>query len=200
MEDRTLMRPGTSRVLAAAVVSMITLTGCSGGSDDKPASAPSPTASPTSAAPEPASDPAAVVTVTGRLDPDRRRALAASVTEVVDRWLDGACLGDFPRTDYTAAFTDFTAGAAAKAKRDLALMTNHDLSSKIARAEATKRTISLDVLSLKQRPVGVTAKVDLAFETSGGQAGAHEITGTLDLTPVGHAWKIFGFEISRRQA
>jgi hypothetical protein len=179
---------------------MITLTGCSGGSDDKPTAAGTPTAATTTAAPAPTSTPATVATLTGRLTADRRDALAASVTQVVDRWLEGAYLGDFPRTDYTPAFAGFTPGAAAKAKRDIALMSNYEISSEIDEAEATKRTISLDVLSIKQRPVGVTATVDLGFETSGSLAGAHEVTGTLDLTPVGNTWKIFGFEISRRQA
>ena len=184
----------------AAVVGMITLAGCSGGSDDKPSSTGSPSASTTTAAPEPADTRATVTTLTGRLSAARRDALAGAVTAVVDRWLEGAYLGDFPRSDYSSAFAGFTPGAAARAKRNRALMTNAGISDRIDTARATKRTISLDVLSLKQRPVGVTAKVDLAFETSGALAGGQEVTGTVDLTPVGNGWKIFGFEISRRQA
>src|SRR5262245_52342586 len=121
MEDATLMRPGTRAVVAATVLSTITLTGCSGGSGDKPSGAASPTASSSPATLTPASARAAVTTVTGRLSRDRRVALADAVTEVVDRWLDGAYLGEFPRGDYSPAFADFTAGAAARAKRDIAL-------------------------------------------------------------------------------
>jgi hypothetical protein len=179
---------------------MITLAGCSGGSDDKPSGTGSPSAATTTAAPAPDDTRATVATLTGRLSADRRDALAGAVTTVVDGWLEGAYLGDFPRSDYSKAFTGFTRGAAAKAKRNLALMTNSDISDRIDTARATKRTISLDVLSLRQRPVGVTARVDLAFETSGGLAGGQQVTGTVDLTPVGNGWKIFGFKISRRQA
>jgi hypothetical protein len=182
------------------VVSILTLAGCSGGGHDKPSSTGSPTTASPTPTPEPASAPAAVATVTGRLSADRRDALADAVTQVVDGWLEGAYLGDFPRTDYSAAFAGFTAGAGAKARRDLALMTNAAISEKIDKAEATKRTISLDVLSIRQRPVGVTATVDLTFETSPSLAGAQVVTGTVELTPVGNRWKIFGFDVSRRRA
>ncbi|GAA1967456.1 hypothetical protein GCM10009798_29760 [Nocardioides panacihumi] len=186
--------------LAAVLACGIALAGCSGGSDEKPAgggatSTPSPSAEPAKVTTQ-----AAVATVTGNLGAARRETLAAAVAKVVDGWLDGAYLGDFPRADYKAAFAGFTPGAAGKAQRDLALMTNSAISDRITKAEATKRSISLDVLSVKQRAVGVTATVDLTFETTGALAGAQEITGTLDLTPDGAGWKIFGFDISRRQA
>jgi hypothetical protein len=138
-----------------------------------------------------------VATVTGRLPAQRRQALAQQVGAVVDGWLDHAYLGDFPRTDYAPAFTGFTAGAAAKAQHQLALMSNAGLSDRIQKATATKRSISLDVLAVGQRPAGVTASVDLAFVTSGAAAGPQEVTGTLDLSPVGDGWKVFGYRISR---
>lgn len=194
------MRRGTASALAAVLACGIALTGCSGKSEEKPAAAG--TTSPASPATGPAkvTTQAAVTTVTGNLGATGRDALAAAVAKVVDGWLDGAYLGDFPRADYQAAFAGFTPGAASKAQRDLKLMTNAGISDRIATAEATKRSISLDVLSIKQRPVGVTATVDLTFNTTGALAGAQQITGTLDLTPAGSGWRIFGFDISRRQA
>jgi hypothetical protein len=194
------MRRGTVSALAAVLACGIALTGCSGKSDDKPTgggatSTPSP-----SAAPAAVTTQAAVAKVTGQLGAAGRVALAAAITKVVDGWLDGAYLGDFPRADYKTAFAGFTPGAAGKAQRDLKLMTNAAISDRITTAEATKRSISLDVLSIKQRPVGVTATVDLTFETTGALAGAQRITGTVDLTPDRSGWQIFGFDISRRQA
>jgi hypothetical protein len=191
------MRRGTARALAAVLTCGFALAGCSGGSDDEPAgtgasSSPSATAEVTTTA--------EVTKVTGKLDAAGRDALAQAVTSVVDQWMDGAYLGDFPRTDYSAAFAGFTTGAAAKAQRNLALMTNSGISDRIETAEATRRSVSLDVLSVKQKPVGVTATVDLAFDTAGTLAGAQEVTGTLDLTPDGAGWKVFGFEISRSAA
>jgi hypothetical protein len=138
--------------------------------------------------------------VTGQLGAARRVALAAAVGKVVDGWMDAAYLGDFPRTDYSAAFTGFSSGAAAKARRDLALMTSASISDRITTATATQRSVSLDVLSIKQRPVGVTATVDLTFRTTGALAGSQHVAGTLDLTPDGGVWKVFGFEITRTPA
>lgn len=194
------MRRGTASALAAVLACGIALTGCSGKSDDKPAAGgPTSTSSP-SAAPAKVTTQAVVATVTGNLGATGRDALAAAIAKVVDGWLDGAYLGDFPRADYKAAFAGFTPGAAGKAQRDLKLMTNAAISDRIDTAEATKRSITLDVLSVKQRPVGVTATVDLTFQTTGALAGVQEITGTLDLTPDRSGWKIFGFDVSRRQA
>jgi hypothetical protein len=200
-EDGTVMRRANPRVVAAAVVSVIALAGCSGGNDDKPDGRRSPSpatgTSTGTAETDAMSARAAVATVTGRLGAARRDALADSVTSVVDGWLNAAYLGDFPRSDYSGAFAGFTTGAAAQAKRNLALMSNAEISSRIDTATATRRSISLDVLSIAQKPVGVTATVDLVFETTGAVTGPQEVTGTLDLTPDGDGWKIFGFAIGR---
>lgn len=191
------MRRGTTTTVAAVVACGLVLAGCSGGSDEKPAADRTTSTASPSAAPARVTTRAAVRTVTGNLGAARRQALAAAVAKVVDGWLDGAYLGTFPRSDYAAAFAGFTPGAAAKARRRLALMSNAAISGRIRTAEATRRTVSLDVLSLQQRPVGVTATVDLAFRTTGTLAVNQEVTGTLDLTPVGDGWRVFGFEIAR---
>jgi hypothetical protein len=193
------MRRRTTRATAALLVSAIGLAACSSGGHDKPGAA-----AVSSGAPRAGTDAvrtvATVATVTGNLGPARREALAQAVAGVVDGWLDGAYLGDFPRSEYGAAFAGFTPGAAAKARRDLALMTNSAISSRIDEAAATRRSVSLDVLSVRQRPVGVTATVDLAFTTAGALTGQQQVTGTLDLTPVGDGWKVFGFDITRTPA
>lgn len=195
-----MIRRGTKTAVAAVLTCGLLLAGCSGGSDHKPGAGGS--ASPTADAggTDQTSAAATLDHLTGRLGPARRDALVEAVTRVVDGWLDGAYLGDFPRSDYAAAFAGFTTGAAAKAQGDLAMMTNSDISDRIEKATATRRSISLDVLAIKQKPVGVTATIDLAFETTGALAGAQEVTGTLDLTPDGDGWKIFGFQISRTPA
>jgi hypothetical protein len=198
------MRRGTGArrqtAAAALLASTVVLAGCSGGSDDtKREQGAGATATPSGSA-APAAARATVATVTGKLGRDRRLALADAVGTVVDGWLDGAYLGDFPRADYAAAFAGFTSGAAAKAQRQPALMTNAAISARIDRAEATRRSVTLDVLAIEQRAVGVTATVDLAFRTSGALAADQEVTGTLDLTPVHGGWKIFGFSISRTPA
>lgn len=191
------MRRGIAVATAAVLACGTTLAGCSDGSGEKQAgSAPRPSTSASTGA-DPAVGPAVVTTVTGRLPAQRRTALAEAITAVVDGWLDGAYLGDFPRADYAPAFTGFTAGAAARAQRQLALMSNAAVSDRIDEASATRRSISLDVLAVGQQPVGVTATVDLAFRTTGELAAAQEVSGTLDLTPVGGGWRIFGYRVSR---
>ncbi|SFB72870.1 hypothetical protein SAMN04487968_101181 [Nocardioides terrae] len=195
------MRRRTTRVLAAILVSGITLAGCSTGDHDErsgDASARSDGASDGADAATAAR--AQVATVTGRLPAAGRDALAEAVGSVVDDWLDAAYLGDFPRSDYSAAFAAFTPGAAVKAQGDLALMTNAAISDRLDKADATSRSVSLDVLAVKQKPVGVTATVDLAFETEGALTGPQEVTGTLDLTPDGDGWKVFAFDITRTPA
>jgi hypothetical protein len=191
------MRRAIPAAAAAVLACGAVLAGCSDSSDGKQASStpkPAASASPT---PDPTAQQAVVATVTGRLPAEGRTALAKEVTQVVDGWLDGAYLGAFPRTDYAPAFAGFTAGAAAKAQRELALMSNASVSDRITGATPTRRSISLDVLAVGQRPAGVTATVDLAFETAGTLAGPQEVTGTLDLTPAAGGWKIFGYRISR---
>jgi hypothetical protein len=191
------MRRGISAAAAAVLACGAALAGCSDDGKDE-ATGPAPRASASASAgtaPGPAA--AVVATVTGRLPAERRSALAEQVAEVVDGWLDGAYLGDFPRADFAPAFAGFTAGAAARARRELPLMSNASMSDRIDSASATRRTISLDVLAVGRRPVGVTATVDLAFETTGTLAVPQQVTGTLDLTPVGGGWKVFGYRISR---
>jgi len=191
------MRRGIPAATAAVLACGVALAGCSSGRDDRQAGAapkPSPSASASS---DPAPTQAVLATVTGRLPADRRAALTKAVTAVVDGWLDGAYLGDFPRSDYAPAFAGFTAGAAAKAQRQLALMSNAPVSDRIDSATATRRSISLDVLAVGRRAVGVTARVDLAFGTTGRLAGPQEVTGTLDLTPAAGGWKVFGYRVSR---
>lgn len=192
------MRRGTgsraSTALVAVLASGLLLAGCSGDNDHKPDAAGSSSAS---TGTDEVATQATVTKVTGRLGAAKRDALAGAVAEVVDGWFDGAYLGDFPRSDFAGAFAGFTKGAAEKAQRNLDQMSSKSISSQIETAEATRRSLSLDVLSIKQKPVGVTATVDLVFETTGSLTGTQEVTGTLDLTPDGDSWKVFGFEISR---
>ena len=191
------MRRGIPAATAAVLACGVALAGCSSGSDEKRAGGVAKASPSASASTDPTSTPAVVATVTGRLPAEQRTALAKDVAQVVDRWLDGAYLGDFPRTDYAPAFAGFTAGAAAKAQRQLALMSNAPVSDRIDSATATRRSISLDVLAVGRRAVGVTARVDLAFGTTGRLAGPQEVTGTLDLTPAAGGWKVFGYRVSR---
>lgn len=176
--------------VAATVTAVTLLAACTGGGSTDEESGPS--GSPSEQGPLPTAT--TIAAVTGRLDQAGQDAVAQAVTEVVDRWVDAAYLGEFPRTDFSAAFADFTPGAAAKAQR-LPGMTSAPIADRIEKAEATTREVGLDVLAVSGRPAGVTAVVNVAFETTGTLAGPQQVTGRLDLTPGDGGWKVFGFDI-----
>lgn len=191
-------RRGTGPALAGALVAGLLLAGCTGGGDGTGGARqapPSPTVSRARA------DPTALVVqvrrVTGRLPGTQRAAVADTVGRVVDGWLEAAYLGEFPRTGTTTPFADFTPGAAARARRQRDLMSNAGLAARIDAARPVRRRAWLDVLAVGRRAVGVTARVELVFATTGQVTGSHRVLGTLALTPDGQGWRVFGFEVRR---
>ena len=66
---------------------------------------------------------------------------------MVDQWFDEAFLGEFPRSDFDAAFAAFTEDAAADAERDIDLLSNADIADQIDSATATNRRVRLDVFA-----------------------------------------------------
>lgn len=193
MRQRTA---GRSWAVVALVVLGLTAGGCSGGSDD-----PSGDGDPTSSA-STASE--AVVTAAklgeqaGRLSPARRQQVVDQVQKVVDGWIEAAYLGgDYPRTDFADAWPGFTAGAKADAKRDGDLMSNRDLGASIDGVEPVKRAVTVDVLSVDQRPTGVTAHVLLRFKTTGDTVKDVRVVGRLYLTKGKQGWQVFGYDVTK---
>jgi hypothetical protein len=188
-------RQGSWVVAALAVIALAT-GGCSGGSADDPvATAPSSS---------PSAEPAAVTTqlswgrMAGRLPQAKRQALALDLRAVVDGWMDAAYLGgDYPRTDFSHSWPGFTAGAQAQARRDGDLMSNRDIGASIDGVEAEKRDVALDVLTVKERPVGVTARVALRFSTTGSTPQVVRVAGRLYLTRGEQGWQVFGYDVRK---
>ena len=129
------------------------------------------------------------------LDPAHQARAIEHVTEAIDPWFDEAFLGDFPRSDFSAAFATFTKGAAADAQRDLALLSNSGLADQIDTATATNRRVRLDVFAPDGRPRGVTANFVLDFDTTGDVEQHLRVHGSLYLTRVKHSWKVFGYDV-----
>jgi hypothetical protein len=128
-----------------------------------------------------------------------RKTLETHVRAAVDGWFDGAFLAvGYPADSFPHAFDTFTARAAADAKRQKRLMTNWKWRHDIDGVAPTKRKVKLDVLAPKGRPAGVTARVKLAFTTSGHKKKKVTVTGRLFLArnPGGH-WRIFGYDVSK---
>lgn len=203
------------RVLAAATALTLglVLAGCS--KDEEPEAEPSET-------PTPSTAPARPSTVTfgelvGRVPKPARKQMRIGVMKTVDHYLDAGYLGEYPRTDFGAAFEDFTRIAKRRAAQDADLLTNRAIGAQTASVEATKRRVALDVLSVAKRPVGVTARFVLALRvTPEGDSGAAadsasaepsgaeqdgarmvRVTGRLQLTRAEGGWQIFGYDVSR---
>jgi hypothetical protein len=135
-----------------------------------------------------------------KLDAAHRAKVKGAVTAVVDPWFDGAYLGDFPRTGYTAAFVGFTQGAAADAERDLDLLSNQSIADQIDSATATRRRVRVDVFAPGGHPHGVTAHFVLDFTTKGDLAQSLHVRGDLYLAKDKGVWKIFGYDVDQAAA
>jgi hypothetical protein len=132
---------------------------------------------------------AKVSEITGALPKKERQRVVKGVTEAVDRWWDAAYLSDGDNP-----FPGFTPGAAKLARGDADLMAGAELLDG-ATAVATRRRVTLDVLAVKKRAIGVTAGVLLVLE-SGDDGKRYVVRGTVELERDKAAWRIFGYRIS----
>lgn len=171
---------------------------CSGGDDE-----PEPPGSAGSSAPAASAAPAvetvvAFGRVTGNLPREARDRLADQVVAVVDGWTSAAYLeGDYPRRDFADSWPGFTPGARDEAHRDRALMSNEDIGERIDGVVLRRSRVLLDVLAVRKRPVGVTARVLLGFRTTGELERVVRVEGQLYLTHTERGWRVFGYDITK---
>lgn len=185
----------TASTTVAAVVLALLATACSG--DEQTRDGPEPAAA-ASETPEPAvATDLGFGAVEGRLPAARRDALAEEVQAVVDGWIDAAYLGDYPRTDFSAAWAGFTPGARRQAEQDAALMSNSDIAGEVEAVEAESRRVRLDVLAVSKRAMGVTAHVVLRFVARGATDQVVRVRGRLYLTRGEQGWQVFGYDIGK---
>lgn len=136
--------------------------------------------------------------VVGRLGPKDRRRLQRTITGVVQRWFDKAYVGgDYPRSDFRDAFPGFTPGARDRARGDKLLLTNKGIGSRIDGVTPTRSRLRLDVVSVRTRPVGVTARFQLRFRTEGDLTRRIRVKGRLMLSRQDSGWRIFGYDVAR---
>ena len=188
-------RPARTGIAVLLFLALVT-TSCSG-DDDSDSGSPEPQSTASGSAFDIKTE-ATVEEVAGRLSrPDRRR-LAQSVTKVAQRWFNAAYVGgDYPRNDFADAWPGFTSGAQAEAQGDKALMSNQDIGADIAGVEATARKVTVDVLAVKGKPSGATARFVLKFRTDGDVQRKVEVRGRLFLTPEADGWHIFGYDVTK---
>lgn len=180
-------------LLGAALALVLAVAGCSG-DDEDPADGPAGSGGPTTA--EIATD-AELGSVKGRLSDAAAADVLAEVTEVVDSWLDGAYAGDYPRSDFDAAFAGFTSDARALALKQPEIMSNADIGADLDGVEVDQRLIRVDVLAPKGKVAGATVRFRLGIAMTGGVDRTDQIAGRLMLTPVKGDWKVFGFDVRR---
>lgn len=186
-------RAGRARGVAVVTVALLALSGCSGGDEKGAPSAPEPSGHATEQVPTDAR----LGKVRGRLGSAKADAVLAAVSAAVDTWIDGAYGGDYPRTDFAAAFTGFTRDARKLAVRQPGVMSNAAIGGELSSVEITQRRVRVDVLGVEGRAAGATARVRVGLALSGGGERTEEVTGRLLLTPVKGGWQIFGFDVSR---
>jgi hypothetical protein len=194
---RTLLRP-VAVLVAVVVTSVAFIGGCSDDEPTSPASkAPTEPAGSTPAQ-RPVTTKATVGRVIGKLGAKQKQKMKSDVSAVVDAFFDNAYLGDFPRTSFDKAYASFTQGARADARRDADLLSNSAIADRIDVATGTKRRVALDVLAVKGRAQGVTARFTLVFRTAGELERRERVKGDLLLTDEGEGWKVFGYDVIRR--
>jgi hypothetical protein len=192
-----LLRP-LAVLTAVLVTSVAFVGGCSGDEPVAPEDQQEPTAT---AGSTPAKPPiitkATVGKVIGKLGGKQKQRMKSDVSGVVDEFFDNAYLGEFPRASFGKAYASFTQGARADARRDADLLSNAEIADQIDAATGTKRRVALDVLAVKGKAQGVTARFTLDFRTSGELERKDRVKGYLLLVDEGNGWRVFGYNIIR---
>lgn len=193
----TLLRTVLALVLATALAT--TVTACSPVGERGPPSSREEPASPGGASEPPTLETRATIgNVEGRLDTERRDKVKTAVTEVVDAWLDAAYVaGGFPRTDFDDAYPGFSSGARNQARSDSALMSNEENGDRVESVVATKRRLRIDVLAVRTKAVGVTARFVLTMDLTGEIERSERVAGSLFMTWRRGGWQVFGYDVKR---
>jgi hypothetical protein len=199
--DRDKVRSRLLRPLAALGAVIVTSVAFIGGCSDDDSAPPAAQEPSDSAASTPEARPITTKTTVGRvigkLGDKQRDRMKAEVSAVVDGFFDNAYLGEFPRTSFDQAYASFTQGARGDAVRDADLLSNTEIAEQIDTATGTKRRVSLDVLAVKGKPQGITARFTLDFETAGELERTDRVKGYLLLADEGNGWQVFGYSVIR---
>lgn len=198
-------RGGTGAAARAAVAVLLVLllgglAGCSGGTapDEDPAAG-TETGGAAQDGPPPLATTVRVGKVVGRTLPRAPASAARSVARVVDGWMDAAYVGGpWPREDFSGAFQGFTRGARAQALDDARLMSNAGVGRGVDGVRARQRRVVVDLLAdRRRRPVAATARLQLAFRTTGRIEQTFRVRGRLFLTRTRAGWRVFGYDVTK---
>jgi hypothetical protein len=192
-------------VLAAGLV--LASTGCTSGeegpSDAASSSLPSRSVQPQATVEaEPVPMDVAVATVVGnRLGRPRRAQLQQQVSRVLADYFDAAYLGgDYPRTDFSAAWESFSPGVARQARRDRALLSNAADGARVEAVVPLRKTARVDALVPRRVVAGLTARIRLVFvqQMSDGADQRVTVSGRLLMNRAkAGPWQLFGYDVTR---
>ena len=140
-----------------------------------------------------------LATGTAGLSRQQRDDVQQQVGDALSTYVVGAFLGDYPRDDFVSALPAFTSGAAEYAADDLDLLT----ASRYSDADdvtAQSLVARVDVFTAAREASGAAARVRFRFEAhaAGGSSVPFTLTGRFALVPVQDEWRIFGYDVSRR--
>ena len=130
------------------------------------------------------------------LTTEARDDLQNDVGAVLTTYVVEGFLGDYPRDDFVGALDSFTSGVADEAAEDLDLISGAGFEGSPDDVVATQLSASISTFAPGGKVVGVSARVDFAFDvTEGGTTREEARHGRLMLTTEDGVWKIFGFEL-----
>ena len=184
---------GWSAVLAIVLTVAV---GCTNSEPANTGSREQSTAGEAPAQPAPLVTETTVGLIEGKLSDKAKSRLKTKVGSVVDAWIDAAYAGEYPRTDFSEAYPGFAPGAAKQAAKD-SLMSNATIGDRVDSVELTKRRVRLDILAVKRRAVGITARFVLAQKTAGRIERSERIAGNLYLTFQRGDWEVFAYDAKR---
>ena len=185
------------RHLSCALLCVLVLTGCPSSTDE-----PEDPAEPTDTQAALQLDLAGSAETLSR---EARDELQRQVGDVLSTYVVAAFLGDYPRDDFVDSLAAFTSGAAAKAARDLDLLTARRYGEAEA-VTAERLRARLSVFVADDEAAGATARVRFDFAVrEGSDAGdgsddtaTFRMTGRLSLVPEGDEWRIFAYDVARQ--
>lgn len=188
------------RAVTVLLGAVLVLGGCS--ADESPPS-PEPAPTPSATPPEPpeaAPLKVGITHVAGRIPRRARKANRARIARLVGSYVDGAFLGDFPRTSYAGAWDGFTRAAKRRARADRGILTHADRGARIAAVHPVRQEVRVQALAPQGRIVGGTARVRLVLRVTHTDDTVQRvrIAGRLLLTRgPDRRLKIFGYDLRR---
>lgn len=128
-------------------------------------------------------------------------ALQRAIARPIASWIDAAYAGSYPRASYTGAFRGWTPDARRLAKRDREITTNAAVGKRLVALVVDKRGVKLYVFATRGRTGGATAQVSIGLtgQKQGGVPHSYAVTGRVYLLRDGGRWRIFGYDLSRRE-